>query len=329
MSSLPDVSVVLPVYNAGNGVVRAIASLQNQSGIDIEIIIVNDASTDNTLDVVKDIASSDEKIIVIDLHCNVGVHEARLCGVSRARGDWIGFLDADDYSRSSMYKTMLEKGSQNNVDLVICGSDRVDSDRRFIEKKVFFRKDRLVTQDLFEEFSKFRFGTGALWNKLYRSSLIKPLSDFKYPWRQPINEDLLWNLEIFRRAESVYLVSDVLHEYVYSRSSVTYNMNPFDSHYNTLLSFAVASEKFRDLSSSEMDLVVDLHLRQLDDINCPLSDIVMSEEKKNAISKATSVLLANYPEGLAKITCRNNGDSLRSVIKKFYVGMKGVRRWRI
>src|SRR5690554_4033742 len=214
MPVAPKVSVIVPVFNAGEKLAPSIESLLNQTLKDIEIIIVNDASTDNSGSVIDQLAKENANIAPVHFSENKGVHEARLAGLKIASAPWIGFLDADDFARPGMFAALFNAAEDNYVDIVVCGWQRVASNRRPVKGKLRFSRDSKVDRNVFERFCQFEFGTGMLWNKLYRREIILTYAGMSFPWRQRINEDLLLNIGCFSEAGSVFLLKDVLYEYV-------------------------------------------------------------------------------------------------------------------
>src|SRR5690606_6405438 len=106
MCVAPKVSVIVPVYNAGEYLLLSVESIINQTLKDIEIILVNDGSTDSSGLVIDSLAQDNGNIVNVHLPENRGVHEARLAGLRKAKGDFIGFMDADDYVRPHMYERL-------------------------------------------------------------------------------------------------------------------------------------------------------------------------------------------------------------------------------
>lgn len=117
----PLVSVVLPAYNAENTIVRALDSIAQQTYQNFEVIIVNDGSSDRTCSVVQDylLASPSFHAVLIDQE-NRGVSRARNCGIEKAKGDWIAFLDADDEWMPDKLEQQLSLLSETNVALISC-----------------------------------------------------------------------------------------------------------------------------------------------------------------------------------------------------------------
>ena len=306
MVNSPDVSVIVPVFNGGDGLEFSLRSLLNQTLLKLEIIVVNDASTDTSKAVIDILASENGNIVAIHLPENQGVHEARLAGIKKAVAPWIGFLDADDFARPNMFEVMLEAGSQESVDIVVCGSYRVTPERKLIAPKLRFKRSKKVDSDVFEKFCRFEFGTGTLWNKLYRREIIVPYSDMHFPWRQSINEDLLLNIGCFYKARSVYLSDKILHEYVFNRSSVTSTMNNTNAYVNTYRAYALAVSLFSDHDNDVIRKIIEMYRVQfrsgdycIDDI----SSILIHQEK---LKEATELIYHSYPVALALLSARQS-----------------------
>src|SRR5690554_2423241 len=160
MPVAPKVSVIVPVFNAGEKLLPSIESLLNQTLKDIEIIMVNDASTYNSGSVIDSLAKENANIVPIHLFENKGVHEARLVGLKRSTAPWIGFLDADDFARPNMFETLLSAAEETDVDIVVCGCDRVTEQRKVIAPKLRFGRSQKIESNIFKRFCAFDFGTG-------------------------------------------------------------------------------------------------------------------------------------------------------------------------
>ena len=112
------ISIIVPVYNNESYIGKCIESIINQSYSEIEIIIVNDGSTDDTERIVKEYRQKDERIKLYTID-NAGVSNARNFGISKAVGEYIGFVDSDDYIQKNMYEVLLEN-MDDSVQMVCC-----------------------------------------------------------------------------------------------------------------------------------------------------------------------------------------------------------------
>lgn len=122
-------SVIMPAYRAQETIGRAIESVLSQTDVNLELIVINDCSPDQTSEVAKSFARQDPRVIVIDLPKNRGVAEARNVGIETAKGFYIAFLDADDAWEPNKLETQRPLLDQGNV--IVCGEyDSVNGDRR-------------------------------------------------------------------------------------------------------------------------------------------------------------------------------------------------------
>ena len=306
MSKTPLVSVILPVFNGENHIERSLRSLLEQTLHDIQIITVNDGSSDRTQSIIENFSHLDNRILPINLPKNCGVHEARLAGLRHASGEWVGFLDADDFARTDMFNLMHNVATAHNVDIVVCGSYRVTTERKIISTKLRFRKSQRVSSHVFERFSRFEFGTGSLCNKLYRRDIILPYADMHFPWRQNINEDLLLNIACFYQAKSVYLCKEILHEYVLNKSSVTSNTTNAKAYVDTYRAAALAVSFFSEIGDQPLAAVIDLYRTQLSWGNYQIGDIATIMPYEEELKEAVDLINRVKPSALALLAARKD-----------------------
>lgn len=127
--SNPTVSVIIPVYNAQEGIKQCLDSLLNQSFTDFEIILLNDGSTDNSLEVIKKYAADNDFIRVIDKE-NEGVAKTRNKGIQLANGKYIVFIDNDDFVDSDYLERFYNEIDQEQLDIVLGGYKRVNQEMK-------------------------------------------------------------------------------------------------------------------------------------------------------------------------------------------------------
>ncbi|MEH7566253.1 glycosyltransferase family 2 protein, partial [Priestia megaterium] len=118
------ISIVVPVYNASNTIERCVQSILSQTYTNIEIILVDDGSKDNSLEICKKLQSRDSRIVVVSRK-NAGVSVARNKGIEMANGDYIAFVDSDDYVKPEMYEKLINIAESRKVSLVFCNYEEV------------------------------------------------------------------------------------------------------------------------------------------------------------------------------------------------------------
>ena len=116
---MPKVSVVIPVYNTDSLLNRTLASVTQQTLTDIEILCVDDCSTDHSLDILKEWEQKDPRVHIIALEQNGGVSRARNTGIDESRGDYIFFLDSDDWIDPDYLEAMYTKARETGQDVVL------------------------------------------------------------------------------------------------------------------------------------------------------------------------------------------------------------------
>ncbi len=212
------ISVIVPAYNVENCIGRTLDSILGQSFSELEIIVVDDGSQDGTGAVVDRYAAAYPDWLIA-LHIpNSGVTNARLTGVARARGEWIGFVDGDDVIEPDMYARLFANAQNHKADISHCGYQMVFEDGRinyFHNTGVTHVHDRA---DALRELLSGRQIEPGLWNKLFHKRLF---SGLEMDRTIRINEDLLMNFYLFSAAERTVFEDWCPYHYMVRSSSVT------------------------------------------------------------------------------------------------------------
>ena len=241
MKEQPQVSIIVPVYNVENYIERCLNSLVNQTFKDIEIITINDGSTDKSLELLNKYAKEDIRISVIDLG-DEGVSYCRNLGIEKANGKYIMFVDSDDWIDSSMVEVMYKKAEENKLDLVMCSYIREFKDHS--KEKIFnlpqeiIYKDNEVKNELLrklvgpikEELSNPEMldALGTVWGKLYRADILKE-NKIKFVDLKEIGsaEDTLFNIFTFNYLKKLMFLNKPMYHYWRDNlKSVTSQYNP-------------------------------------------------------------------------------------------------------
>lgn len=161
----PKVSVIIALYNKEKYIKKCIKSLLNQTLKDIEIIVVNDCSTDKSLDIVK--SFDDKRIKVVINKKNKGIGITRNIGVSKATGEYIGFVDADDYVEKDMYEKYYNYAKENNLDLLTSDYFKIINN-----KKEYFKVDNFEITNIEKNNNIINLINYGPCNKLFKKELI-------------------------------------------------------------------------------------------------------------------------------------------------------------
>lgn len=197
------ISVVVPSYNCAPWLPRCLDSILNQTYQNLEIIVVNDGSTDDTKAVLDRYISDSSRIRVIHQE-NSGECSARLVGVAAAEGTWIGFMDADDEAEPQMYEMLIHNAQKYNVDISHCGyavyRPNGTIDYQHNTGMVKIQDTQTGLRDLLEE----KVMEMSLCSKLFKKSLFSGISDWM-DFSIVINGDMMMNYYLFSRAEKSVL----------------------------------------------------------------------------------------------------------------------------
>jgi len=199
------VSVIIPAYNIEKYLPRCLDSVLAQTYGNIEVIVVNDGSKDETGRVIDEYSAKDSRVMAIHKE-NGGVSSARLAGIKAASGDYIGFVDGDDLIEPDMYERLLSNAVKHNADISHCGYKMVFPKGHI---DYYYNTGKIVVQDNvtgLKDLLEGSFVEPGLWNKLYSHKLIKVFIESSVmDYSIKINEDLLMNYYLFKLAEcSVY-----------------------------------------------------------------------------------------------------------------------------
>lgn len=268
----PKVSIIVPIYNAEKYLERCINSLKNQTLKDIEIILVDDSSTDSSLGICNMAAAEDARIKVIH-KVNEGAGRARNAALEIATGEYIGFVDSDDFVDTDMFKTLYEKAVKYNSDLVMSGVLFVDGNM-FSEKgecirKTYFDKDTHFETK--ESLKKLKMGiVGAtpddsddskygmsIWKNLFRHEIIKKNNIVFESEREMLSEDALFMIDYISCIEKATGICEAF--YNYCRNEVSISKSYKKDRFEKSLVFVNEVEKRfkKDITSQEYQVYID------------------------------------------------------------------------
>lgn len=208
------ISIIVPVYNLELYIERTLQSIINQTYTNIEIVIVDDGSTDRSWEIIQNIVRNHNHIIAIHQE-NGGVTSARLHGVENSSGEWIGFVDGDDEVEADMFEHLLNNATTYNADISHCGYQMIFPDGRI---HYFYNTEKLIEQDRIAGIKELLSGEmvePGLCNKLYKRELFKEiLCNNLIPLDIKINEDLLMNFYLFNSSEKLIFEDKCRYHYL-------------------------------------------------------------------------------------------------------------------
>lgn len=172
----PLISIIIPVYGVEKYIAQCLESVINQTYKNLEIIVVNDGTKDKSAEIAKEYAAKDSRIKVYDFK-NGGLSVARNRGLEIATGEYISYLDSDDWLDTKMYETLLETAMKNEADMVKCGIIETNG---VAEEKITFKDVKIINNDQHKAFKNYFKGIlwTLAWNGLYKKELAKKV---KFP----------------------------------------------------------------------------------------------------------------------------------------------------
>ena len=255
------VSIIVPIYNASKYLSRSIESILNQSYDNLEVILIDDASTDNSKEIIKKYALKDERIKPFYSEVNQGVSKSRNIGLKSVSGDYVMFIDSDDSIVKDAIKIMVEKAIKYDSDLIDSYHLMIYKNKTSLEHKALKEDLILGNKDNVEMITKSSYITG----KLIDTKLIKDLL-FDESLRR--YEDLVFEHELKLRVKNYCLIKDVIYYY--------YQLE--DSLINTL---GTKHTVYLDASK----LVLDMYKNESKEIKLSLESIFFTNALLTGITK--------------------------------------------
>ena len=245
---MKKISVIVPIYNVEKYLERCLESIVHQSYKNLEIILVNDGSKDNSLMICEEYKKQDERIIIINKK-NGGASSARNEGLKIATGDYISFIDSDDYIEEDMYEILVRNLIENDADISVSGVkdiiENIDGSQTII-KDTFNGERILETVNSIEAMRKYFLGSWAPWDKIYKREIHK---DLFFPEGE-INEDEAIVLEVLKKAKKIVYDNKSFYNYIKRDSSVTascFNERKMDWYKNCKKNLEIVENEFIEL----------------------------------------------------------------------------------
>ncbi len=204
------ISVIVPVYRVEKYLPACIDSILNQTFTDFELILVDDGSPDRCPEICDEVARRDARVRVIH-QANAGLSAARNAGIEIAHGEWLGFVDSDDYIAPQFYEKLYQTAQRTDADCVMCSVQNVDESGKLIDSALMRVADEVKTgREVLRKIGRDDVTPYlTAWNKLYRRKLFNTL---RYPAGRQ-NEDVFVFAELFCQVQRAVCVAEPLYFY--------------------------------------------------------------------------------------------------------------------
>ncbi|WP_372518435.1 glycosyltransferase family 2 protein [Candidatus Ruminimicrobiellum ovillum] len=214
----PKVSIIIPVYNVEQYLRQCLDSVCNQTFKDIEIIIVNDCSPDNSLEIIKEYQRKDERIVLVDLKQNVGLGFARNEGMKVAKGKYITFVDSDDWIANNYVEVLYNEIESNSLDVVCAAAYIYNNIQKKIIDHKFVSADKLNRQKIKNKdcllIPKRNCFIIPVWLKIYKKSFLLDNNIF---FELKESEDNLFFFYVLLKTENIKFIDDKIYYYRINR----------------------------------------------------------------------------------------------------------------
>ena len=215
---MPKVSIIVAAYNIEKYIERSLKSIIHQTLNDIEIIIVNDGSTDNTLNVIENICKKDSRVKIINKK-NAGLIEARKTGFKNATGEYVLFVDGDDWIELNTIETLYNNSISDNIDILCYGFKYAYDSGKIVKEQSFYKEKIFHGDMLLKELLLGRVYT-SIWSKFIKRTFITE-NEFEFPSNISYGEDLATTLGLAINMPRTKIIKDELYYYYIRNESIT------------------------------------------------------------------------------------------------------------
>ena len=279
---MKKVSIIIPVYNVEKYIRRCLNSLVNQTLSDIEIIVVNDGTPDNSQTIIDEYVKKYPNKVISIIKENGGQGSARNLGLEKATGEYIGYVDSDDYVELNMYEELYNKAKESNSDIIVCGNNLQSENYELISK------DDVETE--------FLLGKMAVWNKLYKRKI---LIDNKIKFRSKVwYEDLDFTMKVYFSSKKISYVDNHLYNYLLREGSTMNNDNIIRNleliqAFDSLIDFCKEKDLY-DMNKDKIEFICIYHM-YIFAITRVLNTNNKYKDKIEIINKFKKYIKFNFP----------------------------------
>ena len=281
-------SIIVPVYGVEKYIDKCLNSLVKQSLKEIEVIVVNDGTKDNSQKIIDKYVKKYPDKIKSYIKENGGQGSARNYGLKKATGEYIGYVDSDDFVEKDMYKKLYNKAKENNYDIVVCGNYNVSEDYQNKNIDAFINNYNTDLENIF-------FGKMAVWNKIYkRDILIKNKLEFK---EKVWYEDLAFTLKAIMNSNTFAFIDEPLYDYLIregstmNNSNVQRNLEILDA-FNDILSYIQHNKKEEYFSKIEFLAIDHIYISAIVRVLKADAD---DKVKRETINKLIDYMNTSFP----------------------------------
>ncbi len=297
------ISIIVPIYNVDKYLKRCLDSIINQTYKNIEILLIDDGSPDDCGAICDEYAKKDKRIKVIHKK-NGGLSDARNYGIEASRGDYIMFIDSDDYISKNMCKILLKNALENNADIVTCNFKEIYLNNiEKVNKQSQRERINVVSniEAIYKYFIKNDLDMNVVWNKIYKRNLFFGENKIRFPVGK-LHEDDFTVYKFYYYSNKIVIISDVLYYYFRRENSITGNF----SEKNLLDKISAVLEQYNFIKDKEINLRYMIQARIIDNYK---NFLCIKEELSTKKKIINNFLIDKNLSNIKKYIINNKGKN--------------------
>ena len=298
-------SLIVPAYNAQDCLGNCLDDLVNQSIDDYEIIVVNDGSTDDTEKIISEYKGMYPDVVRSITISNGGQGRARNFAIRVAKGDYIGFADADDRLDHDMFKKMYDKAVSEDADIVVCDFFRSDAEGNHYERAQL--QDHPLSS------------AGPVWNKIFRASVIGGIRFAEGLWY----EDFTFSCKMLIKSKKTVFINEALYYYSVGHTSTMTNQNALKNLDILTVMDGIKAYANKEKPDTDIDFLIINHILLESIKRVSLQD---SPDKKIVLKKLRSYVNENIPDLDKSCAFKNESRNRKIIMKLNYYGFEGLSK---
>lgn len=298
------ISIIVPVYNAESFIVQTIASLRNQSYENIEILLIDDGSTDNSLDICYKFEKKDPRIQVFHKK-NEGVSATRNFGINKSSGKYLMFVDSDDFIDTNTIKLFLNLKEKYNADLTVFGmrrvNDNLETTYTFQHKFQYFQDQQKIVTEAIPNLLMTE-ALSPVCTNVYSSEIIKN-NNIYFNEKLELGEDLLFNYNYIRKISSIIISNEITYNYrIHSQQTLTTKLHP---HKYEMLMYVNTSIRKMAMEDKQYHIISDeLNKIRIKNIYSVIKDYIKIKNKQLTDKNHIKSIIKSENDKINKV---NNG----------------------
>ncbi len=305
------ISIIVPIYNGETYIDRCLESIVKQTYKALEIILINDGSTDESERKCIEWEKKDNRVLLFS-QPNKGVSEARNMGLAKAKGKYIAFVDIDDTCEKDMFFCLHDSICQTKSDIVFCGFYRCNEQGNVLYEQTGYKFLRYSNVKAVNQLAAYNYDCG-LWNKLFlREKIWNDLYKITFDKKYAIGEDYIWLLRVLEVCNYVSAIDKCLYNYYHIEGSASHALCLDEKNLNHLYALEECSRIVRSIDSMAADDPVNrLYIQSR-----RLKLIAYVQKEKDYLHKIDEIIIRNNAE---KKWFQNKKNSRISKIKQIFI----------